>query len=224
MAASRDRSRQTPPAARNKLRQPTRAPAKAANTTRRRPDPSLPAGRTADIEARIIESLADPAQRPLTVGARCAAMGIHRCTWYRHMEDPLFRARAAAAWRECCRDALGPVMQALLTSAQIEGREGHQDRKLLLELLGEYTPGQSVEVRAAAAPASVDDLDDAALLALFEGRENELPPGVRRRLGLLAGKKASDAMECAARHGSGVGGGPGNGLSNPSTEEGRPRT
>jgi len=181
----------------------------------------MPAGGGENTEVRIIESLADPKQRPLTIEQRCERLGISRSTWYRHMEDPLFRARATAAWRECCRDRLGEVMESLLNSAIIVGREGHQDRKLLLELLGEYTPGLKVEGEQrsdAGTRGALEDCSDEQLLLLFEGKVHLLPPGVQRRLGHEVpppdepeSRKTRGGPEAAATSMAGAGGNPGRG-------------
>lgn len=153
-----------------------------SHTFPRKPSPHLPAGGGEAVEAKIIESLADPAQRPLTVGDRCALIGVSRSTWYRHMEDPLLAARARRAYRDCCGNELGRVLQALIQSAVIEGKDGHPDRKLYLELLGEYEPRSRVKIEEGPQKTGAE-MSDGELLAAFEGREHLLPPGVQRRLG-----------------------------------------
>lgn len=156
-------------------------PLKPSKPAKRRKDKTLPAG-PADTEALIVESLADPAHRVLTVGQRCELIGISRRTWYRHLEDPLFRARASRAYRDCCNDELSGVLNALIQSAKLLGRDGHQDRKLFLELLGEYSPDGS------GSSGTVDGkpghrMSDDELLAAFDGLPHLLPVGVLRRMG-----------------------------------------
>lgn len=167
---------------------------RAIAAAKARPDKTIPAGGGDETEARIIESLADPGQRPLTIEQRCELLGISRSTWYRHMEDPLFKTRARQAWQACCRNDLGSIMQALVDSAVIVGRDGHRDRKLFLELVGEYEPGQRlhIEENGSGPKKPGAEMSDEELVLMFEGREHLLPPGVQRRLGIKpnAGKDA----------------------------------
>lgn len=90
-----------------------------------------------------------------------------------------------AVFTQSCDDALGPVLHALVRSAQLEGKEGHQDRKLYLGLLGIYEPGviggrgkEEDEKK----PAST--MTDAELIAHFADRPHLLPAGVQRRMGI----------------------------------------
>jgi len=174
-------------------RKPQRKRASNAGSSKRRgassgkPDPCQPA--SDDTGRRILESLANPALRALTIEERCELLGIARSTWYRHTsEDPLFRARAIEAFRQTCDEELGPILDALCSSAKFLGKEGHQDRKLYLGLLGIYEQGsvaggrRSVEEEEHKSPTQT--MTDAEMLAHFAGREHLLPPGVQRRLGV----------------------------------------
>jgi hypothetical protein len=162
--------------------QAKRAAAAAIATAKGKPDPSQPGDE--DVELLILQSMADPSHRALTVQDRCELMGISRATWYRHTADPLFRARVCRAFRDACGDHLGPVLQALCESAVIVGKDGHSDRKLFLELVGQYEPGASRRTPEEQTKPKTGELSDAELLALFDGRQQLLPPGVQRRLGL----------------------------------------
>jgi len=153
-----------------------------ARGTRRELDKALPAG-PADTEAAIVESLADPGQRRLTVRERCRRLGIHYSTWYRCLADPLFKARASKAYRDCCADELAPVLDALVQSAKEIGREGHQDRKLLLELLGEYDAGTRGRGDVETQTKAGSRMSDEELVAAFADKPHLLPVGVLRRLG-----------------------------------------
>lgn len=134
----------------------------------------------------ILESLANPLHRPLTIGQRCDVIGIHRGTWYRHMADPLFRAAMATAMQAAAGDLLGPVLDVLAHSALVEGKDGHQDRKLFLQLhglVGDNLPGQRRGKEEEQAQKKGRDMTDGELIAAFEGREHLMPPGLLRRLG-----------------------------------------
>lgn len=145
--------------------------------SRSKPDKTKPAADS--TERLMMESLADPAHRKLTISQRCELLGISRRSWYLRLEDPLFKARAARVYRELCDEHLAPVLDALTQSALLLGKDGHQDRKLYLELLGEYVPGQQRED----AKKPGEQMTDEELLAAFEGRMHLLPPGLLRRMG-----------------------------------------
>jgi hypothetical protein len=182
------------PASRDKTGRSTRARGKADNKAAPRPSPAVaaavaklvdPTAADAETQAKILSCMADPKLRKLTVEERCELIGIGRSTWYRHVsEDPTFRQRFFAACRDALVDHLGPVFEALAFSASLNGKEGHSDRKLFLEVTGHYCPSSRVSLDAGDAvkkPAA--EMSDEQLLMAFEGREQLLPPGVLRRLG-----------------------------------------
>jgi hypothetical protein len=138
-----------------------------------------------DTEALILESLANPAHRPLTIEQRCVLLGIARSTWYRHTTDPQFKARATKAFRDAAADAFGPILDVLVTSALAEGKEGHADRKLYLQLTGAIDGnGAGGRSRDEETPVKRGaEMTDQELLLAFEGRMDLLPPGLQRRLG-----------------------------------------
>jgi len=83
--------------------------------------------------------------------------------------------------RDLCYESLGPILDALVTCAAIPTKEGHQDRKLYLELIGEHVSGEKVHQEE---KKKSDGLSDGEIVLRFEGKPHLLPPGVRRRLGL----------------------------------------
>ena len=147
-------------------------------------DQCQPGSGEQDTEALILTSLADPGHRPLTIALRCELLGISRSTWYRHTSDPLFRPRAASAFRDAIGDAMGPVLEALVKSAGIVGRDGHPDRKLYLDLCGVTAgtaAGDDDDDKSKGKPGA--EMSDAELLAAFAERPELIPPGVLRRMG-----------------------------------------
>lgn len=132
----------------------------------------------------MLESLANPEHRMLSVGQRCELLGISRSWWYEKMDNPIFKARASAHYRRLCDNRLGEVLAALVDSAMLPGKDGHPDRRLYLELLGEYRPGMDVNDERTRKPG--ERMTDEELIQAFEGREHLLPPGVKRRLQLEA--------------------------------------
>ena len=149
-----------------------------------------------DTEQRIIESLANPVHRPLTVTQRCDVLGISRSTWYRHTSDPLFKTRARDAYLELVCEDLGAVIDVTVQSALVEGKDGHPDRKLVLAMAGLIDgTGTAGRARETEQPQKRGrEMSDAELLLHFEGREHLLPAGVLRRLG-----KDPDAAKDEAR-------------------------
>lgn len=159
------------------------APAAPQRGKKAKHNPASPEDVTRQL---ILESLANPLHRPLTIEQRCDVIGIHRGTWYRHMTDPLFRAAMATAMQAAAGDLLGPVLDVLAHSALVEGKDGHQDRKLFLQLhglVGDNLPGQRRKGDEEQAAKKGRDMTDAELIAAFEGREHLMPPGLQRRLG-----------------------------------------
>ena len=176
MANKRPQVRPAPAPRPDKIEHSTRVRARA----RRPAKDSAAAG--AATEAKILRVLADPQHLHKSTTAKIKLAGVSRSTWYAHLNDPLFRARVTAACRRALDDHLGPILNALVESAQIVGKEGHPDRKLFLELQGSVQPGASVEVsEEMKKPAAV--MSDQELLEAFVGREHLLPAGVLRRLG-----------------------------------------
>lgn len=172
----------TPPKKAYKNGQPTRPRLRA---TRPRvhgaKDALSPAARS---EAKILQVLADPDCLALSTSQKIQRAGVCRTTWYQHVGDPLFRARAQAACKRALDSFLGPVLHALGTMAAEVSRHGHADRRLYLEMLGLYRRGGAAQSDEEVSPGKPGDkMSDEELLACFEGREDLLPPGLLRRLG-----------------------------------------
>src|SRR5512133_3109728 len=87
---------------RDKVRHSTRGRARAAKD-------QLSAG--ASTEAQLLLVLVDPAMQGKSTAAKAAKAGVSPATWYRHLKDPLFRARANAACAQALQEHLGPVLQ-----------------------------------------------------------------------------------------------------------------
>jgi hypothetical protein len=157
---------------------------KTKHSTRVRARPAKDAtGAGAVTEAKMLLVLSDPKLMNATTTEKIKRSGVSRATWYRHRNDPLFRARMGHAVREALDEHLGPILHSLAESAKAIGREGHPDRKLYLELIGEYDPAAAKE-RAKETPLSDPQrMTDEELLNAFAGRMELLPPGVLRRMG-----------------------------------------
>lgn len=163
---------------------PSPARDKTKHSTRVRARPAKDGtGAGAVTEAKMLLVLADPKLMNATTTEKIKRSGVSRATWYRHRNDPLFRARMGHAVREALDEHLGPILHSLAESAKAIGREGHPDRKLYLELIGEYDPAAARERANEPPRPDPQRMTDEELLRAFEGRMELLPPGVLRRMG-----------------------------------------
>jgi hypothetical protein len=153
---------------------------------RGRPDRSQPAADR--VDALILESLANPAHLCLAVFQRCEVIGIARSTWYQRTRDPTFKVRCREAFEAATGDFTGPVFDALVATAMLEGRDGDHARKLFFQLNGMHTEGVAGVGNRRRDDDEQDkvqgaEMTDQELLGAFEGREHAMPPGILRRLG-----------------------------------------
>jgi hypothetical protein len=91
-------------------------------------------------EARLLEALANPELRGRPVRQIAEAAGISQATYFRAMARQEFREKATRVISSLVLEDLSPVVSVLVMSAQIPGKEGAADRRLLLELSGAYQP------------------------------------------------------------------------------------
>lgn len=130
-------------------------------------------------EGRVLDVMLQPESRRKTVSELCDSAGVSRSHYHRLMARPEFREKVVKLSTQMATDQLGPVFEALQTSALILGKEGHADRKLLLEMLGAHQPSRR-QIIEEVRPKQTD----AQLVAWF--LEMEVPfrkwiPGVLRR-------------------------------------------
>jgi hypothetical protein len=192
LAKKKPAKQATPPRGGTKRDAPrarTRAEPPAAVAARGRKAAEELLAAAAATEARILEVLANPAAYTLATSQKIELAGVSRTTWFRVLATPGFKARAARAVRDAVGDELGPVLDSLVKSAKAVGRDGHYDRKLYLELMGEVR-GDGRGWRRGGPEEEEDNpqkgggtMTDAEILDAFEGRQHLLPPGVQRRLG-----------------------------------------
>lgn len=76
----------------------------------------------------------------LSITQLCETAGINRTYYYELLAKPQVADRLRSLALQMAADALGPTIQALRDSAAIVGRDGHPDRKLLLEMTGVHIP------------------------------------------------------------------------------------
>lgn len=86
-------------------------------------------------------------------------------------QNPAMEARRAGLVRSVIQKSLPDVFQALVDSARNPSPRSHSDRRLLLEMAGEYTPKQMVRLSADDAD-EFEQMDEAELRKIQAGPEN----------------------------------------------------
>lgn len=125
---------------------------------------------------RILEAMVLPGGMLLTTTDLCARADVERRHAYTIMGRPEFRRAKEAIGAAYLHDHLAPILAALARSASIDGRDGHPDRKLCLEMLGMYTPTSRKTVETiTGATAPTDEQTLAAYLSLEVPERNWLP-------------------------------------------------
>src|SRR5207248_3268734 len=107
-------------------------------------------------EAKVLHVMLQPASHRKSISRLCAEAGISRSHYYRLLSDPELSAKLRRVVEAVLMDDLVPIMEALKRSALILGREGHADRKLLLEMVGMYKPTRRQTNEEAAKPAAAE--------------------------------------------------------------------
>lgn len=93
-------------------------------------DSMTPAGQ------RLARVMLDPRHAHTTVRERCRAAGISVSQYYRLTASPEWQAAVRAGVIDYLGAWIGPLLDASIATALIPGREGSQDRQMLLRVLG----------------------------------------------------------------------------------------
>jgi len=129
-------------------------------------------------EQKLIETLANPENYGKNITELCELAGISRFTYYEAFKKPDFVAYYNSLVLELLRGKVGDVINATYRFATMFP-QNHQDRKILLEMTGTYTPKQAHEVFGKdGGPIKYDmeiqRLDDDELLAAIERTADEI--------------------------------------------------
>ena len=109
------------------------------------------------IARRLAAALCDPASMQLSITDLCKGLEIDRNTYYFYMRRADFMA-AVRELRQAHLQLLIPgVVGLAVQSAAILGRDGHQDRKMILEMAGEYRQEVGVDVSGKVEVAYIND-------------------------------------------------------------------
>lgn len=115
-------------------------------------------------ERSVIQVLSDPALYRETATERIAAAGVSRDRYYKIMKNPDFRQLQRDFVHDMIRERVAPVIGAALDTASVKGRDGHNDRDMVLQMAGLYTPKQQTDLHVtgeaiiAVAGVNIDDV------------------------------------------------------------------
>lgn len=96
-------------------------------------------------EQKLLEALANPENYGKSVTALCKAAGVTRTVYYDAMKKPGFVRYYNQVMLDLLKSKVGDVLRATLKYA-IECPQNHQDRKMVCEMTGLYTPKQQQEI------------------------------------------------------------------------------
>lgn len=102
-------------------------------------DPKAPPHSLSPSQEAALAVLIDPRYFKASVAQQAEAAGISRAQFYRLRKDPVVLAAIRDAMGARIIQRLPRVIDAMLKSAMIPGKNGHGDRKLLAELSGIYS-------------------------------------------------------------------------------------
>lgn len=83
-------------------------------------------------------------------------------------QNPALEARRARLVRSVIDKSLPEIYEALIASAKKPNPRSHSDRRLVLEMAGEYSPKQTLRL-GQVAPDDLDEMDEAELRKLASG-------------------------------------------------------
>jgi hypothetical protein len=112
---------------------------------------ALPSAQTRTIddltpaERRILAVLCDPKMYDRTETDRIAAAGVSRSRYYELLRDPSLHAIQREILSQTIASNVAAVVDKSITQAVTTGRDGFQDRKLLLEMGRFYTPHSQID-------------------------------------------------------------------------------
>lgn len=103
------------------------------------PAPAPVSQKLSDSQQRVVDVLIDPRYFKASVADQAKAAGLSRPQFYRVRKEEAVLAAVRDAMGERIILRLPRVIDAMLKSAMIPGKEGAGDRKLLVEMTGLYS-------------------------------------------------------------------------------------
>ncbi len=103
-------------------------------------------------ERAVLEAITDPATRNMTNAERAALAGVSDRQYYQIMARPWFRARHRNIIQGHVQSRVADLVEASAVTAATPGRDGFNDRKLLMEMTGHYIARQQIDHTSAGQP------------------------------------------------------------------------
>jgi hypothetical protein len=138
--------------------------------------------------AKMLEAVADPANRHLPVTQLAEKAGVSRQWYYKLMASRDFREAVQQILMAAANDDMSEVIDMLVASSKIPGKDGHADRKLLLEMTGMYQPTRR-NINEDAGKPTVAEAEMARVLLQYGVHEGKWPPVLlaRYKAGMIEG-------------------------------------
>lgn len=106
-------------------------------------------------EKKILDALADPENYLLSVTQLCTKTGVARNTYYLAIKKPGFVKKRNEILNRVFESFVPDVKKAAVKYA-INNAKNFQDRKMILEMTGEYKPSQDVNLHEDMSEAEID--------------------------------------------------------------------
>lgn len=96
-------------------------------------------------QKKVLAVQIDPAYFKKSNREKIEAAGCSVFQFYKIMRDPTFNQLIHSMLFELVRGESGPILDAMVKSAKLIGREGFPDRRMALEMLNYYRPKQELQ-------------------------------------------------------------------------------
>jgi hypothetical protein len=90
------------------------------------------------MERKVLDALMIPELRHAKQKDLCKELGICRVTYWKIMSDPWFQEQRRSAMRHVIEEQASAFVKAAAETAATPGRDGFQDRRLLLSMTGDH--------------------------------------------------------------------------------------
>lgn len=87
-------------------------------------------------ERRVMAVLVNPEHRKTNFTQKIKASGVGRTRYYQIVGDPWFRAQVNEFFFVQLAGEISEILDASVSVAKWEDRDGHNDRKMILEMVG----------------------------------------------------------------------------------------
>lgn len=106
-------------------------------------------------EKKLLEALSEPENYTLSITELCGKAGIGRNTYYTLLKKPEFVAKKNEIEKKVF-DSLVPEVKRAAVKFAINNSKNFQDRKMILEMAGEYVPKQEIKSNVILSEEEID--------------------------------------------------------------------